>query len=223
MDYQETQMYGDVMAMVKKTWGDFTLDAAIGGSINDKVVNSTRYDSKNASLKFANVFNIANIVMNSSASIDQRIDQRRQLQSIFGTAQIGYKEKLFLDLTARNDWASTLSYTSHEKSGFAYPSVGLSMLLDKWVKLPEWVSFAKLRGAYSKGRLGLRRLTAFRQQVSADLPPNRTYMFPCIRLSINNINLFTIAVNRSIAILTYCKRFAVLLNHQFMPICVWLQ
>lgn len=163
MDYQETQMYGDVMAMVKKTWGDFTLDAAIGGSINDKVVNSTRYDSKNASLKFANVFNIANIVMNSSASIDQRIDQRRQLQSIFGTAQIGYKEKLFLDLTARNDWASTLSYTKHEKSGFAYPSVGLSMLLDKWVKLPEWVSFAKLRGAYSK--------------VGNDIPPFITNSF----------------------------------------------
>ena len=150
MDYQETQMYGDVMAMFKKTWGDFTLDAAIGGSINDKVVNSTRYDSKNASLKYANVFNIANIVMNSSASIDQKIDAHRQLQSFFGTAQIGYKEKIFLDLTARNDWSSTLSYTKHEKSGFAYPSVGLSILLDKWLKLPEWVSFAKLRGAYSK-------------------------------------------------------------------------
>ena len=150
MDYQETQMYGDVMAMFKKTWGDFTLDAAIGGSINDKVVNSTRYDSKNASLKYANVFNIANIVMNSSASIDQKIDAHRQLQSLFGTAQIGYKEKIFLDLTARNDWSSTLSYTKHEKSGFAYPSVGLSILLDKWLKLPEWISFAKLRGAYSK-------------------------------------------------------------------------
>ena len=150
MDYQETQMYGDVMAMFKKTWGDFTLDAAIGGSVNDRIRNSTRYDSKNASLKFANVFNIANIIMNSSASIDQKIDEHRQLQSIFGTAQIGYKEKLFLDLTARNDWASTLAYTEHEKAGFAYPSVGLSILLDKWVKLPEWISFAKLRGAYSK-------------------------------------------------------------------------
>ena len=136
--------------MFKKTWGDFTLDAAIGGSINDRIRNSTRYDSKNASLKFANVFNIANIIMNSSASIDQKIDEHRQLQSIFGTAQIGYKEKLFLDLTARNDWASTLAYTEHEKAGFAYPSVGLSILLDKWVKLPEWISFAKLRGAYSK-------------------------------------------------------------------------
>ena len=150
MDYQETQMYGDVMAMFKKTWGDFTLDAAIGGSINDRIRNSTRYDSKNASLKFANVFNIANIIMNSSASIDQKIDEHRQLQSIFGTAQIGYKEKLFLDLTARNDWASTLAYTEHEKAGFAYPSVGLSILLDKWVKLPEWISFGKVRGAYSR-------------------------------------------------------------------------
>ena len=150
MDYQETLIYGDVMAMGKRKWEDFTLDVAIGGSINDKNVNSTRYDSKNASLKYANVFNLANIVMNGSASIDQKIDSRRQLQSVFGTAQVGYQDKLFLDLTARNDWASTLAYTSHEKSGFFYPSAGLSFLIDKWIQLPEWISFAKLRGTYSK-------------------------------------------------------------------------
>jgi len=150
MDYQETLIYGDVMAMGKRKWEDFALDVAIGGSINDKNVNSPRYDSKNASLKFANVFNIANIIMNSSASIDQKIDEHRQLQSIFGTAQVGYQDKVFLDLTARNDWASTLAYTSHEKSGFFYPSAGLSFLIDKWIQLPEWISFAKLRGTYSK-------------------------------------------------------------------------
>ena len=38
MDYQETQMYGDVMAMVKKQLNDFTLDVAIGGSINDRII-----------------------------------------------------------------------------------------------------------------------------------------------------------------------------------------
>ena len=150
MDYQETLIYGDVMAMGKRKWEDFALDVAIGGSINDKNVNSTRYDSKNASLKYANVFNLANIVMNGSASIDQKIDSRRQLQSVFGTAQVGYQDKVFLDLTARNDWASTLAYTSHEKSGFFYPSAGLSLLIDKWIQLPEWISFAKLRGTYSK-------------------------------------------------------------------------
>ena len=150
MDYQETLIYGDVMAMGKRKWEDFALDVVIGGSINDKNVNSTRYDSKNASLKYANVFNLANIVMNGSASIDQKIDSRRQLQSVFGTAQVGYQDKVFLDLTARNDWASTLAYTSHEKSGFFYPSAGLSFLIDKWIQLPEWISFAKLRGTYSK-------------------------------------------------------------------------
>lgn len=150
MDYQETLIYGDVMAMGKRKWEDFALDVAIGGSINDKNVNSTRYDSKNASLKYANVFNLANIVMNGSASIDQKIDSRRQLQSVFGTAQVGYQDKVFLDLTARNDWASTLAYTSHEKSGFFYPSAGLSFLIDKWIQLPKWISFAKLRGTYSK-------------------------------------------------------------------------
>ena len=149
MDYQETLMYGDVMAMAKKKLNDFTLDIAIGGSINDKVVNSTRIDSKNASLKFANVFNLANIVMSSSASIDQKIDAHYQLQSVFATAQAGYKEGVFLDLTARNDWSSTLAYTKYEKKGFFYPSIGVSFLPDKWVKMPEWVSFSKLRGAYS--------------------------------------------------------------------------
>ena len=150
MDYQETLIYGDVMMMGKKKWDDFTLDMAIGGSINDKNVNSIRYDSKNASLKYANVFNLANIIMNGSSSIDQKIDARRQLQSVFGTAQLGYREGVYLDLTARNDWSSTLAYTRHEKTGFFYPSVGISFLIDKWIKLPEWISFAKIRGTYSK-------------------------------------------------------------------------
>lgn len=118
MDYQEILLYGDVMATVKKQWNDFSLDAAIGGSINDKVVNSTRYDSKTASLKYPNVFTLANILMNSAAVLDQRIDAHRQLQSVFATAQLGYKESVFIDVTARNDWASTLAFTKHEKSGF---------------------------------------------------------------------------------------------------------
>ena len=63
--------------MMKKQWDAFSLNAALGASINDKTVNSTRYDSKTASLKYANVFNLANIIMNGSAALDQKIDARR--------------------------------------------------------------------------------------------------------------------------------------------------
>lgn len=150
MDYQEVLLYGDVMATAKKKWGDISLDAAMGASINDKIVNSVRYDSKTASLKFPNVFNLANIIMNGSASLDQKIDAHRQLQSVFATVQVGYRESFFVDVTARNDWASTLAYTRHERTGFFYPSVGVSLILNKLIALPEWVSFGKVRGTYSK-------------------------------------------------------------------------
>lgn len=150
MDYQETMFYGDVIASIEKKFRDFSLNAAVGISLNDKTVNSIRYDSKTASLKYANVFNIANIIMDGGAYIDQQIDARRQLQSLFGTAQIGFRDYLFLDLTARNDWSSTLSFTPNETKGFFYPSVGGAWVMNKVLPLPEWISFAKLRAVWSK-------------------------------------------------------------------------
>lgn len=150
MDFQETLLYGDIIGTFEKKLGAFSLNGVVGGSINDKMVNSLRYDSKTASLKYANVFNVANIVMDGSAYIDQQIDAHRQLQSVFATAQVGYKDIFFLDLTARNDWASTLAFTAHEKKGFFYPSVGGAWVLSKMFSLPRPVSFAKLRAVWSK-------------------------------------------------------------------------
>ncbi|MDL2255712.1 SusC/RagA family TonB-linked outer membrane protein [Parabacteroides sp. OttesenSCG-928-K15] len=150
MHYNETMYYGDILGTFQKKFRDFSVNGAIGASINDKTVNSSRYDSKTASLRYPNVFNIANINMNGSAYISQQIDARRQMQSVFGTAQLGYKESLFLDVTARNDWSSTLAYTPHERSGFFYPSFGGSWILNKTINLPSWISFSKLRAVWSK-------------------------------------------------------------------------
>ena len=148
LNHTETLYYGDVMAMVNKKWNDFSLNGAIGGSINSTNVNSLRLDSKTASLYYPNVFTVANIKMTQAAYIDEQMNQKRVLQSLFGTAQLGWKESLYLDVTARNDWSSTLAYTKH--SSFFYPSVGLSWVLNNTVKLPEWISFGKIRGSWSK-------------------------------------------------------------------------
>lgn len=150
MYYDETMFYGDILAMFNKKVDRFSFQGAVGASINDKTVNSLRYDSKTASLKYANVFSIANINMNGSAYISQQIDAQRQLQSVFGTAQVGYMESMFLDITARNDWSSTLAYTPHEKSGFFYPSIGGSWIINKTLQMPEWISFSKIRAVWSK-------------------------------------------------------------------------
>jgi len=69
-----------------------------------------------------------------------------ELQSIYGTAQIAFKNYLFLDITGRNDWASTLP----PPHSYFYPSIGLTAVLSDIFTLPQLISFAKLRGAYTK-------------------------------------------------------------------------
>ena len=147
---EQVQTYGDVIGTYKGKFSDFSLDVSLGVSISRKKANELRYDSKTASLKFANVFNIANINMNTSAYISEQIDAIREMQSLFVTTQIGFRDYLFLDVSARNDWSSTLAYTSRESRGFFYPSIGVSCLMNRVLKLPEQVTSGKVRVAWSK-------------------------------------------------------------------------
>ena len=117
--FAETLFNGEVLALFdKRLSDDWKFSATLGTGLNDRTVNSLRIDSKTASLYYPNIFNVANIVMNSSAYVDEQIDARRQTQSLFATASFKYAESLNLEVTGRNDWASTLAYTDHENSGF---------------------------------------------------------------------------------------------------------
>ena len=149
--FAETLFNGEVLALFdKRLSDDWKFSATLGTGLNDRTVNSLRIDSKTASLYYPNIFNVANIVMNSSAYVDEQIDARRQTQSLFATASFKYAESLNLEVTGRNDWASTLAYTDHENSGFFYYSVGASWVIGKLFKLPEWVSMGKVRLTWSR-------------------------------------------------------------------------
>ena len=70
----------------------------------------------------------------------------RDLQSVFGSVQVSLKDYLYLDVTARNDWSSTLP----APHSYFYPSLGLTAVLSDMVELPSFISFAKLRGSYTR-------------------------------------------------------------------------
>ena len=70
----------------------------------------------------------------------------RDLQSAFGSVQVSLKDYLYLDVTARNDWSSTLP----APHSYFYPSMGLTAVLSDMVELPSFVSFAKFRGSYTR-------------------------------------------------------------------------
>ncbi len=135
-----TQTYADVIASFDKKLSDkFSLTANLGGSFQNNQTEGSVTDGN--LLNFANVFSIANI--DYVRVHPTQYADRRQIQSAFGTATLGYDNKIFLDITGRNDWDSSLAFTN--KDHFFYPAVGLNVVLSQLFKLPELISFAKIR------------------------------------------------------------------------------
>lgn len=67
---------------------------------------------------------------------------QKRINSVYGTGNISYRDELFLDLTVRNDWSSTLPANNNS---FSYYSAGLSYVLTNMLELPSAISYAKLR------------------------------------------------------------------------------
>ncbi|MGV8827292.1 MAG: SusC/RagA family TonB-linked outer membrane protein [Breznakibacter sp.] len=73
--------------------------------------------------------------------------REEEVQSIYGFGQVGYKNYLFLDITARNDWSSTLPA---DNNSYFYPSLSLSGVVSDMTELPQWISFLKLRTSWAQ-------------------------------------------------------------------------
>ncbi|MDX1908501.1 MAG: SusC/RagA family TonB-linked outer membrane protein [Bacteroidia bacterium] len=89
--------------------------------------------------------------LNNAEGAPQVIDQdwQRELYSLYGLGQLAFKEQIFLEVTGRNDWSSTLP---PQNNAYFYPSASLSTVLSDMFRLPEVVSFAKWRASW--GRVG---------------------------------------------------------------------
>lgn len=87
------------------------------------------------------VYKLANGINNPTVSTS---DNNRVINSVYGLATLDWDEKIFVDITGRNDWSSTLPV---QNNSFFYPSVSTSFVLSDMFSLPKPVSFAKLRVA----------------------------------------------------------------------------
>ncbi len=67
---------------------------------------------------------------------------RKKVHSVYGIASVDYKDRVFIDVTGRNDWSSTLPV---ENQSFFYPSVSSSFIISEIFKLPAAISYSKLR------------------------------------------------------------------------------
>ena len=150
--YFSEQLYADALVQYNHTWGDFSLNATAGASMMrtqssnvDLWAEGTKFsmtDGKpNGNVMYPNIFNPANYYANMA----KQGLTRKRLNAVFATATFGYKDGLFLDVTARNDWSSTLAFT--DSYSFFYPSVGASLLLDRFVDMGSNIDLFKFRAS----------------------------------------------------------------------------
>ncbi|PWA08848.1 SusC/RagA family TonB-linked outer membrane protein [Flavobacterium laiguense] len=143
-----TQNYGDLIATINTKINDnLTFFANVGTSFTKSSINDeTVLDSDPSGLGITNWFTLHNF--NSNTGNFQNYGFKREQQSVFAAATFGYKNMLYLDITGRNDWSSTLANTGN--MSFFYPSVGTTWLISESFKMPESISFAKVRASYAQ-------------------------------------------------------------------------
>ena len=136
----------DVLLTYKKDLDDFTFSVSAGGNVLYSKASSTSNSSKSgAGLIVPNVFTVQNI---SSGSLDfNNFRSEKGINSVYGLANFGWRNMLYLDVTARNDWSSTLP---SENRSYFYPSASLSLLLNEAFELGSDVNLLKIRGGWAQ-------------------------------------------------------------------------
>ncbi|MFT3935516.1 MAG: SusC/RagA family TonB-linked outer membrane protein [Chitinophagaceae bacterium] len=144
--YNDQALYTDGILTYNNTFGNFSLNALAGVSYQKNLFNDgMKVNNGTNALIYPNFFTFANIPNNVvfNKTISQSIKQ-----GAFANATVGFKDMLFLDVAARNDWASTLALTGNQS--YLYPSVGLSAVISQMVQLPKFFTYLKVRASLSQ-------------------------------------------------------------------------
>lgn len=138
--FRETN--ADVLISGTKNFGNFGIDFNLGGN------QMYRRSDLNSVQVTDFVVRGLYTVMNGRVKDPLYSLSERAVNSVYGSGEFSFKDFLYLNVTARNDWFSTLS---PENRSILYPSVSGSFVFSQaFENLPSWLNFGKLRAAYAE-------------------------------------------------------------------------
>jgi len=122
-------------------FNDLNFSAMAGGSLQESIYDGTTINGSEFTIPF--FYSYTNVASLTTSPFYRQ----SKINSIFGSADIGYKRVAFLTITARKDWFSTLSPKSNS---ILYPSIGGSFIVSQAVELPSVINFMKIRGSWAQ-------------------------------------------------------------------------
>ncbi|MFS2185762.1 SusC/RagA family TonB-linked outer membrane protein [Mucilaginibacter sp. Mucisp84] len=141
--YSEEQGADFLLKYNKKITHDVNITATAGGSMLRN--NYNRDEVRADSLVYPGVYSMAN---NAGPLVTLPYKSKYAINSFYGLLSTSFKDYLYVDLTARQDWISTLATANRtDQVGFFYPSASMSFLPSEAFKLPKFIDYAKLRAS----------------------------------------------------------------------------
>ncbi len=144
LSYKENNFQGTLTLNKRLAHDKISLEAVVGGNIL-QVRSEAETGNTNGGLMSPGVYVLQNSVLPPSVANSYA---NYQTNSLFATAMLGYKKRLYLTLTGRNDWASPLKQTGNYS--FFYPSVGGVFVFSSLVPENKWMTFGKARLSYAQ-------------------------------------------------------------------------
>lgn len=133
----------DFILNFDKTFGNIRVDGLAGANYRDNVYNSTYLAASN--LTVPDLYTISNV---KGAPTTSMFDSKKRTNSVFGSVNASYKDFLFVGITGRNDWSSTLP---PDNRSYFYPSASLGFVVTDAFKIASDVlSYAKIRASVAK-------------------------------------------------------------------------
>lgn len=145
---ENQQVYGELLLNINKYFVDNTINvtANVGANFENNDYQSDYFGGKLKSV--ANLFTFGNVDP-SEKNLANQYAYHLKKRAVFASAQVGYKSRIYLDVTARNDWSSTFKGTN--TNSFFYPSIGLSgILTDLFHCSTDIMPYMKVRVSYSE-------------------------------------------------------------------------
>ncbi len=144
-----TKKYYEALLNFNKSLSeDFDLSLMAGASVEDTKQSKNAWESNG--LKYNGMFSTTNNkqlpTIGTYNSTDTHYNKSEFMSSVYGSGQLAYKHYLYLDITARNDWSSRLPKNSRS---YFYPSFGLGFVFTDAFKLPDWLTYGKVRASYA--------------------------------------------------------------------------
>jgi len=140
---RQNNMFYEALALYSKRFGNnFSVDALAGFSVND--INILSRSASISALLVQNMPSIGNA--NSVPTALESLTRSRQ-QSVYSKATIGYKDFLYLDVSGRQEWSSTLPLSNNT---FFYPGIGANINFSHFIHNKKIISFGKIRANYAK-------------------------------------------------------------------------